>query len=560
MYKRFALSIAMLAVGAAMLAAAGIASPGSAQKTSSPAGSVAKKGGIFKVTLFANIENIDPQRSYYAPEWQYEWLTARPLLDFAHAPGARGYRLLNEGAQSYTVSRDGRTYTFHIRHGMKFSNGKPITAANYKFTFMRILTPAVGSPLASFLTDPVSVNIVGALAYNTSGKGNVSGLQTKGKYTFIIKLVKPNALLATLVALPPTGAEPNTLPMTPISSAPNANTLPSGGKYYVAQYVPDRSIKIRRNKYYTPAGAVPMPGNVDGFDYTIGVQQDQALLLIEKGQSDWAADGLSPAAWGSLFAKYGTKGRARVFATTISDYVTMNTSKGVFSNLNARKAVEYGINRKSLVKVRGPKAGSPECSLLTPAIPGYKQCTVYPVNKQDTAKARTLASGHTGHINYWYTATTTGTLIQRLASAQLNAIGFRDIDYKPFQSGLFSALGKKGNDYDFAIIGWIADFPDPYDYINKLLGGSTIQAVQNNNTSYFNNPTANKLMDKAAQLRGLQRFTTYGNLDSTIQKNWAPVAGIDNRNDRDFFSARVATSSIVGSPVYIVDLGKLALK
>jgi len=50
-----------------------------------------------------------PQRSYYVPEWQYEWLTARPLLNFAHAIGGRGYRLLNEGAQSYN-RLEGRTY------------------------------------------------------------------------------------------------------------------------------------------------------------------------------------------------------------------------------------------------------------------------------------------------------------------------------------------------------------------------------------------------------------------------------------------------------------------
>src|SRR5205807_9737344 len=111
---------------------------------------------ILKASLTVGIENIDPQRSYYVPESQYEWLTQRPLLNFAHAEGARGYRLLNEGAKSYTVSRDGRTYTFHIRVGMRFSNGQPVTAANYKHALMRILNPAVGSPIASFLTDPRS--------------------------------------------------------------------------------------------------------------------------------------------------------------------------------------------------------------------------------------------------------------------------------------------------------------------------------------------------------------------------------------------------------------------
>jgi peptide/nickel transport system substrate-binding protein len=557
MYKRLTLSLAMLAVGVAMLAASGIASTGSVKKQSAPHGSVAKKGGILKASLFAGIENIDPQRSYYVPEAQYEWLTQRPLLNFAHATGARGYRLLNEGARSYTVSRDGRTYTFHIRKGMRFSNGTPVTAANYKHTFLRILNPGVGSPIASFLTDPSSVNIRGAIGYNTTGKGSVSGLQTKGKYTFIIKLIKGNALLPTLVAMIETGATPLSFPMKPITSP---KSVVSAGAYYVSSYTPDRSISIRRNKFYKPAGAAPYPSNVTGFDYTIGIQQDQALLLTKKGQLDWPADGLAATAWGPLFAQYGTKGRARVFSTTVSDYVTMNTSKGVFSNLSARKAVEYGINRKSLVKIRGPRAGSAQCSLLTPAIPGYKRCTAYPLNKQDLTKARALAKGHTGHVNYWYTASTLGTLIQRLGASQLNAIGFTNIDTKPFQSGLFTALGKKGNDYDFAIVGWSADFPDPYDYINKLLSGTTIQDVQNNNTAYFNNPTANKLMDAAARLHGAKRYSTYGNLDNTIMKRWAPIAGIDNRNDREFFSARVDTKSVIQSPIYEIDLGKIALK
>jgi peptide/nickel transport system substrate-binding protein len=562
MHKRLMLSFAMLAVGAAMLAAASVASPGSVHKQSSPASSKAKKGGIFKASLFAGIENIDPQRSYYVPEWQYEWLTGRMHLNYRHATGGRGYQLVNDAAKSYTVSRDGRTYTFHLRKGMKFSDGKPVTAANFKHTFLRVLNPNVGSPLASFLTDPVAVNIVGALAYNTTGKGAVAGIQTKGAYTFVIKLVKANALLPTLVALPPTQAEPTNLPMSKITSVPFSGfkTLPSGGRYYVQSYVPDRTIKIRLNKNYKPLGAPATPGNVAGFDYQIGTQQDQALLLTKNGSLDWPADGLPPSAWGPLFAQYGTKGRAQVFATSVVDYVTMNNAKGVFSNVNARMAVEWGINRKPLVSIRGPRAGTPQCSLLTPAIPGYKRCTIYPVVKGNLTKAKKFLNGHNGHVNFWYTSSTTGTLIQQLATAQLQSIGFNNIDHTPFQSGLFTALGKKGNDYDFALVGWAADFPDAYDYINKLLSGQTIQDVQNNNTAYFNNPTANAKMNAAARLKGAARIKAYGNLDNEIQQKWAPIAGIDNRNDREFFSSRVDTKSIVQSPIYEIDLGKIALK
>jgi hypothetical protein len=67
-------------------------------------------------------------------------------------------------------------------------------------------------------------------------------------------------------------------------------------------------------------------------------------------------------------------------------------------------------------------------------------------------------------------------------------------------------------------------------------------------------------MNHAASLKGSARYAAYGALDNSIQKNYAPIAGIDNRNDREYFSARVAVPSIVQSPIYEIDLGKLALK
>ena len=102
MTKRLMLSVAMLAIGAAMLAASSVASTAEASRLG------ARKGGILKFSLFAGIENIDPQRSYYVPEWQYEWLTARPMLNFAHATGGRGYRLLNDGARATRSRGTGR--------------------------------------------------------------------------------------------------------------------------------------------------------------------------------------------------------------------------------------------------------------------------------------------------------------------------------------------------------------------------------------------------------------------------------------------------------------------
>ena len=243
---------------------------------------------------------------------------------------------------------------------------------------MRVLNPDVGSPLASFLTDPASVNIVGALAYNNGDTQDVPGIKTLGPNTLRISLVAPNPLLPTLMALPPTGAVATNLPYSPITSVNSSKPLPAGGRYYVQEYVPDRSIKIRKNPYYRARGAPPTPGQVDGFDYDIGTQQDQALLLVKSGQLDWAADGLPPSAWGPLFAQYGTKGRAQVFSTSVFDYVTMNNTKGVVQVRPTPARLSPGASagtRSSTSGARGPVTRS--ATLLTPAIPGYKKCTAF---------------------------------------------------------------------------------------------------------------------------------------------------------------------------------------
>jgi ABC-type oligopeptide transport system substrate-binding subunit len=238
----------------------------------------------------------------------------------------------------------------------------------------------------------------------------------------------------------------------------------------------------------------------------------------------------------------------------------MNNSKGPFANVNVRKSIEWGIDRSAIARVFGPNARTPQCSLLTPAMPGYKRCTLYP-NTANLPKARSLANGHTGeHINYWYTSSAVGASITWLVASQLRAIGFDNIDFRAFSSGVFTALGRRGNDYDLAVVAWAAEFPDPCPYVNKLLSGDTIRDVRNTNTAYFNDPTANALMRQAASLSGQKRLTSCGNLDLRIQRDWAPIAVIDRRNDREFFSARIDTTSIVNSPVYEIDLGKLALK
>jgi ABC-type oligopeptide transport system substrate-binding subunit len=106
--------------------------------------------------------------------------------------------------------------------------------------------------------------------------------------------------------------------------------------------------------------------------------------------------------------------------------------------------------------------------------------------------------------------------------------------------------------------GWIADYADPFDFINVLLSGDSLHDSNNNNVAYFNDPAYNKKMAAAAKLSGAARYNTYGALDVDIQRNAAPWAPWRNFNSRILLSKRVGCFTY--NAIYSIDLAALCIK
>jgi peptide/nickel transport system substrate-binding protein len=146
----------------------------------------------------------------------------------------------------------------------------------------------------------------------------------------------------------------------------------------------------------------------------------------------------------------------------------------------------------------------------------------------------------------------------QVVQANLKAIGI-DVEIRPWDRAVqFAKEGTKGEPYDIADQGWIADYPDPYDFINVLLDGTKIQPKNNINFSYFNNPAYMTKMQAAAMLSGDAREKAYGDLDIDIARNQAPLALYQNDNNRDFFSVKVGCQTY--QPIYGMDLAALCVR
>src|SRR5262249_3381125 len=139
-------------------------------------------------------DNLDPNRSSFATEAAVIRQVFETLLvfdkDLKPVPGA---------AAGFDVSQDGKTYTFHLKPDARWSDGKPVTAKDWVYSFKRILDPATAAEYASFFSD---AGIVGAADY-AAGKGNADalGIRAKDDQTLEIQLEKPSGYFTNLVAL-----------------------------------------------------------------------------------------------------------------------------------------------------------------------------------------------------------------------------------------------------------------------------------------------------------------------------------------------------------------------
>lgn len=189
-------------------------------------------------------------------EQQLQYATCEPLLGYPDAPAPAGWRLVPEAAVAWpAVSPDGRTFTFKIRPGLRFSppSGQPVTAATFKYTIERALSPALGPDAPA-----VSVNsdIAGVPAYRAGSSDHIGGIRAVGD-TLTITLVRPAADFPERIALSYFCPVPIGTPTVPNGLD---DPVPSAGPYYLSGNLGGVVAVLRRNPSYhgsRPAGLPP---------------------------------------------------------------------------------------------------------------------------------------------------------------------------------------------------------------------------------------------------------------------------------------------------------------
>jgi len=558
------LSLTALVAGLALIGAAcggssgGDTSGAGTGAGTTPAAGTPNPGGSMKIVLADDTDYVDPALAYYQVSWQFQYATCLKLLNYPDAPGDQGAQLAPEAATALPeVSADGKTYTFTIAPGHQFSDGsEEVTAETFKFAIERDLNPKMQSPAASFIGD-----IVGAQEFVDGKAKDVSGVVAEGD-KLTINLSNPAPDFISRVAMPFFCAIPTTTPIDP----KGVKSLPSAGPYFVESWTPNKSLVIKKNPNYQG----DRPAYLDEITYQMGVDPNQAVLLIKQGNADYLGDGTPPEQNAQLGAEFGPDSpvngtdQQQFFVNPILSisYLAMNTTRPNFDNELVRQAINFAIDRPAILDQSGKYAGTPTDQMLPPGLAGYKDEQIYPLDGPDVEKAKELLAqaGVTTPFNaVIYTSDTApGPEQAQVVQENLKAIGI-NVQIKQFDRNIqFQKEGTKGEPFDIANEGWFADYADPYDFINILLDGSNIQETGNVNFAYFTDEEWQQKMQDAALLSGDERFSTYGQLDIDISKGPAPWASRSNANNIDFFSSRIG--GITWQSVYGMDYNLMYLK
>jgi oligopeptide transport system substrate-binding protein len=524
----------MLAAGAALLTASNLAG-----KSGSAATSV-REGGVLRIDVPGfGFDYIDPALALSPGSVLAETVTCARLFSYPDRPLPAGSRLVPEVAVGYPkVSRNGRTYTFTIRRGFRFSTGERITGASFAHEFDRVLNPTMHSPGSDFVPDLAGAHAVA------------------GGRKLVVSLKRRVPDLLARLALPFFCPVPRNLPIDPEGvRAP----LPGSGPYFFSTYVPGREVVIKRNRFYRGG----RPHHVDGFVIRIGSLPPEIIPRIDRGETDWTpAPYVAREAYANLAQKYGV-GKSRFFIRPAPRllYVIINTSGRLFrNNLALRRAVNFAIDRPALVRVYGRYGASPSDQYLPRAMPGFRDSRIYPLNGPDLKKARALAKGRTrgGKALLYAIAPPPqfDLLDAQIIKQNLAKIGL-DVTIKQFPVDEWvRQISAPGAAFDLATSHWTSDWLDPYAFLNVLFEGSLFPP-KGANISRLNSRRYNRLLENASRLSGSARYRAYGQLDISLARKVAPAAAFGNENRATFVSARVGCKTFNANDL---DLAAVCLK
>ncbi|WP_200263055.1 ABC transporter substrate-binding protein [Streptomyces sp. HSG2] len=464
----------------------------------------ARRGGALRLVASADVDSLDPARTYYVWSWLLQRAMHRTLTAFESSPtGTRTVPDLAEGPAE--VSADGLTWTYRIRRGARFENGREIRAADVAHGIERVFARDALPGGPTYLLDVLDHG-----GYRGPYGGEpCRAIGRPDDHTLVFRLARPFADFDYLMA------QPNTAPVPPESDSREDywRHPVCSGPYRIAHYEPGGSLELVRNPAWRAETDPVRPALVDRMSVTFGVEVDEmdARLLAGEFHLDVEGRGIQHAARDAILADPGLRARCDNPATGFLQYVTVQTRVPPFDDLHARRAVFYAADKAALLEARGGVGvgGELATGLFPPHLPAHSAFDRYPSGPDltgdlDAARAELAAAGLPGGF-----ATAIATqpgkfeLVARTLARSLGRVGIEaEVRVLDTASYYRTGLGHPGTVREeglgLGVTDWGADYPTEYGFLAPLVDGRQIKPEGGNfNFAELDDPRVRELIDSA---------------------------------------------------------------
>ena len=351
-------------------------------------------------------------------------------------------------ADRWSASRDGRRYVFHLRAGVKFHNGTPLTTAAVRVSFLRVLAPGTkgGRPWPLY-------PIAGAEAYAAGRAGDVTGMTLVGDSGLAFTLTEPLAIFPKFLAMPVASVVP------PPPADPGERPIGTGPWRFVA-WQHDDALTFARNPDYW--GGAPL---TDTLIVRIIPEPLTRAAEFEAGRLSVIEVPFGETArWRAQHPHWLVEKPAlRVV------YVALNNRRGPLSDVRVRRAINQAVNVPEILATLYGGRGIRARGAIPPALAGSD--TTRPAYEYDPAAARRLLAqaGYATGIDVQLWRTAANVELSRAAQAiqsQLAAVGVR-VELVERDASSQREAARKGQ-ADMVILDWWADYPDADNFLYPL--------------------------------------------------------------------------------------------
>ena len=463
-----------------------------------------------------DVSTLDPAIGYDWQNWSMIKSIFGRLLDYE--PGTT--KLKPDLAESYEISEDGKTYTFKLRPGIKFHNGRTVTVEDVKYSLERMLNPKTKSPGQGFYT-----SIKGFQEFTDGKAKEVTGIKVVDPSTVTIELTKPEASFLHLVAINFSAV----VPKEEVEKyGEDFGKHPVGtGPYKLAKWDLGQQLVLERNSdYYIPC--VP---KLDQITFEVGQEPTVAMLRLERGEVDVLGDSIPPSRFVDFVNNQKNKDLFVRGTQMQTGYVAINTKMKPFDNVKVRQALNMAVNKGRIVQIVNGRAEVAN-QVLPPIMPGYDpNYKGYEYNPQK-AKALLAEAGFPNGFSTQLFANNTdpNPRIAQAIQQDLAAVGIKAELKTQAQSTVIAAGGQEqGAPLIWSGgMAWIADFPDPSNFYWPILSCASI-APGTWNWAWYCNESLDKMAKTADAMvkpeQAEERVAMYRQLFTKVMEDaaWVPV-------------------------------------